>query len=152
MSKMNTFEISVKGDSDGFILLQCSLCGEFFKLCASDLNDDSILNVWCPYCGLNGKKYYTEEVIEMGMRIAKSEINQMIYNSFKNLERKTKNNKFITFKCGPKPLTEVIMPIKSRLEKLETIKYDCCKSKAKIRPIAIITGSYCPLCGGANFE
>lgn len=52
---MDTFEISIKSDNDGFILLQCSLCGEFFKLLASDLNDDSTLNIWCPYCGLNGK-------------------------------------------------------------------------------------------------
>ena len=41
---MDTFEISIKSDNDGFILLQCSLCGEFFKLLASDLNNDSTSN------------------------------------------------------------------------------------------------------------
>lgn len=149
---MDTFEISIKSDKDGFILLQCGLCGEFFKLLASDLNDDSTLNVWCPYCGLNGKKYYTEEVLDISMKIAKNEANKLIYNSFKELERKTRNNKFMTFKCGKEPDKEVITPIKPRIENMEIMEYECCKSKAKIRPVSIVIGSYCPLCGGANFE
>ena len=53
---MDKFEISVKSDEDGFISLQCRLCGEFFKLLANDLNDEANINIWCPYCGLNGKK------------------------------------------------------------------------------------------------
>lgn len=149
---MDTFEISIKSDNEGFILLQCNLCGEFFKLLARDLNDDSTLNIWCPYCGLNGKKYYTQEVLDISMKIAKNEANKLIFNSLKELERKIKNNKFMTFKCGREPVQEVITPIKPRIENLEIKKYECCKTKAKIRPVSISTGSYCPLCGGANFE
>lgn len=149
---MNIVEIPIRSDNDGFILLQCSLCGEFFKLLASDLNDDSTLNIWCPYCGLDGKKYYTKEVLDISIKIAKNEANKMIYNSLKNLERKTRNNKFMNFKCGKKPDKEVINPIKTRIANMEIIKYECCKIKAKIKPISIITGSYCPLCGGADFE
>ena len=91
---MDKFEISVKSDEDGFILLQCSLCGEFFKLLANDLNDEANINIWCPYCGLNGKKYFTEEVLDTGLKIAKNEVNDIIYQTFKDFERKTKNNKF----------------------------------------------------------
>ena len=149
---MDKFEISIKSDSDGFILLQCSLCGEFFKLLASDLNDESTLNIWCPYCGLNGKKYYTDEVLDISMKIAKNEANNIIYNSLKELERKTKNNKFMTFKCGKEPEKEVITPIKPRIENLEIIKYECYNTRAKIKPVSIESGSYCPLCGGAKFE
>ena len=149
---MDKFEISVKSDEDGFILLQCSLCGEFFKLLANDLNDEDNINIWCPYCGLNGKKYFTEEVLDIGLKIAQNEVNNIIYQTFKDFERKTKNNKFISFKCGKKPQEEIITPIRPRIENLEIIKYECCKAKAKIRPVSIYTGSYCPLCGGANFE
>lgn len=149
---MDTFEISIKSDNDGFILLQCNLCGEFFKLLAVDLNNDSTLNIWCPYCGLNGKKYCTQEVLDISMKIAKNEANKLIFNSLKDLERKTKNNKFMKFKCGKEPDKEVITPIKPRIENLEIKKYGCCKVKAKIRPVSIVAGSYCPLCGGANFE
>lgn len=149
---MEKFEISIKSDNDGFILLQCSLCGEFFKLLASDLNDESTLNIWCPYCGLNGKKYYTDEVLDISMKIAKDEANNIIYNSLKELERKTRNNKFMTFKCRKEPEKEVITPIKPGIENLEIIKYECCNIRAKIKPISIESGSYCPLCGGAKFE
>lgn len=87
---MDTFEISIKSDNDGFILLQCSLCGEFFKLLASDLNDDSTLNIWCPYCGLNGKRYFTEEVLDIGLKMAQNEVNNIIYQTFKDFEKKNK--------------------------------------------------------------
>ena len=121
---MDKFEISVKSDEDGFILLQCSLCGEFFKLLANDLNDEANINIWCPYCGLNGKKYFTEEVLDIGLKIAKNEVNDIIYQTFKDFERKTKNNKFISFKCGKKPQDEIITPIRPRIENLEIIKYE----------------------------
>lgn len=118
----------------------------------SDLNDEATIGIWCPYCGLNGKKYYTGEVIDISMKIAKNEANKMIYHSLKELERKTRNNKFMPFKCGKEPEKDVITPIKPRIENMEIIEYKCCKSKAKIRPVSIWAGSYCPLCGGANFE
>lgn len=86
------------------------------------------------------------------MKIAKNEVNKLMFNSLKELERKTKNNKFMTFKCGRESEQEVITLIKPRIENLEIKKYECCKIKAKIRPVSISTGSYCPLCGGANFE
>ena len=132
--------------------MQCSLCGEFFKLLASDLNDEATISIWCPYCGLNSKKYYTNEVIDIALKIAKNEANKMICQTFKEFEQKTKNNKFLTFKCGEKSSDEVLTPIKPRIENLERNKYKCCKIEAKIRPISIEAGSYCPLCGGADFE
>ena len=40
----------------------------------------------------------------------------------------------------------------SQIENMQIMKYDCCKTMAKIKTGSIVTGSYCPLCGGANFE
>ena len=116
---MNEFQIAIKSDEDGFILLQCSLCGEFFKLLASDLNEDSNMNIWCPYCGLNGKKYYTQEVLDIGLKISQNEINRILYQSFKDFESSTRNNKLMTFKCNKKHQDEGIIPIKPRIENLE---------------------------------
>ena len=45
-------EIAIPADNDGFALLQCNLCGEFFKLKPSDVQSDEVLNIWCPVCGL----------------------------------------------------------------------------------------------------
>lgn len=143
-------EITITSDQDGFILLQCSLCGGFFKLLTTDINEESNLNIWCPYCGLNGKNYFTEEVIDVAMRMAKNELNEIIHSNFKNLEKKTKNNKIFNFKCGKEPDKELINPIKSRIENFEIKKYVCCNTKAKIKPVALEYGSYCPLCGGVD--
>ena len=149
---MITYEIPIKSDEEGFILLKCNLCGEFFKLLASDLNDEANFNIWCPYCGLNGKNYYTDEVLDISQKIVQNEINKIIHQSFKDLERQTKNNKMLTFKCTSNPKDEIITQIKPKIENLEIKNYKCCKIKAKIRPISLENGSYCPLCGGADFE
>ena len=99
-------EISIPCDEDGFVELQCHLCGEHFKLLAKDINDESNIDIWCPYCGLNGKK----------------------------------------------PKEEIISPIKSKIDNLEIKHYKCCGVVAKINPLSIETGSYCPLCGGIDYE
>lgn len=147
-----TTDITITGDEDGFILLQCHFCGEYFKLLVADIKDESNINIWCPYCGLNSRQYATEEVIETGMKIAKNEINELIYNAFKDLEKQTRNNKILKVKYNNKISKEEISAIKVKIENLEKKSYNCCNTVAKIRPISVMCGSYCPKCGGMNYE
>jgi hypothetical protein len=35
-----TFEISIPADNDGYALMQCPNCGEFFKVKPDDFEDD----------------------------------------------------------------------------------------------------------------
>lgn len=93
--------ITIPTDEDGFVLLQCHICGEYFKLLASEVNDDSTINIWCPYCGLNRKQYAPNEVIDTSIKVAENELNEIIYNTFKKLEKETKNS-LIQFKCNKK--------------------------------------------------
>ena len=146
-----TTSISIPSDEDGFVLLQCHLCGEYFKMLASDVNDESVINIWCPYCGLNGKKYVPKEAIEIGLKIAENEINDMLYDFFKGMEKQTKNS-LLKFKCTNKPNKNVIPSIKVRTDKLEIKRYGCCKSTVKITPLSKMCGSYCPICGGIDYE
>lgn len=145
-------EIEIPVDENGFVLLQCHLCGEYFKLTAKDIKDESNINIWCPYCGLNGKSYFSEEVLDIALKKAKNAMDEMIYNAFKDIEKKMKHNKFINFKAGKKPTQEVISPIKVKIDKLEQKKYKCCNKVAKIKPLSIECGSYCPICGGIDYE
>ncbi len=39
-------EISVPTDNDGFVLLRCSLCGEFFKMKPSEMEADDVIEIW----------------------------------------------------------------------------------------------------------
>ncbi len=89
MSNKETIEISIPADNDGFVLLQCSHCGEFFKLSVSDCEDDNILNVYCPSCGLISDSYITEDVKELALAIAENYAMDELYDAFKNLERST---------------------------------------------------------------
>ena len=149
---MSEFKISIPTDNEGFVLLQCSFCGEYFKLLGSDVNREDTLNIWCPYCGLNGRNFAPEEAEYNVIKVAKNEINELIYNMFKDIERENRNNKNITFKCGKSPEKEIVSPIKVRVDNLEIKQFKCCGTVAKIKPLSIGCGSYCPRCGGIDYE
>lgn len=145
-------EIEIPIDEDGFVLLRCHLCGECFKLQSDDIKDENNINIWCPYCGLNGKSYFSEEVEDIALKKVKNEMNEMIYNAFKDIEIKNKHNGFVSFKSGKRATQEVISPIKLKVDKLEQKIYKCCNKQAKIKPLSIECGSYCPICGGIDYE
>lgn len=140
-------EISIHTDDDGFILLKCPLCGEFFKLIPSEFESDDVIQVWCPCCGLVSKNYLTDEVINLGMKMAENEAVNMIFNEMKKWERQFKSSG-ISFKSGRRPTSQEETPIRTGIEALEIQSYRCCKRRAKIKPLIRICGSYCPYCGG----
>lgn len=143
--------ITIPCDKEGFALLQCHICGNHFKLLGNQINENNIINIWCPYCGLNGKKYVPKEVIDIAIKIFENEFNEIIYNNFKKIKKETKNN-LIKFKCNTKPILKEVSPIKKRIDKLELQNYKCCGSVAKIHPISKMCGSYCPVCGVIDYE
>lgn len=139
-------EISIPADDDGFALLKCPLCGEFFKLRPSEMETDDVIEIWCPSCGMKSETYATEDVIELALKMAKNVAMDEIFKELKNLERKSKGNG-LTFKAGKKSTVEDEIPIISGIEALEIQKYKCCKKEAKIKPLVKMCGSYCPYCG-----
>lgn len=140
-------EISIPTDNDGFVLFQCSLCGEFYKLIASEAQSDDVIKIWCPCCGLKSENYLTQNVIELAMNMIKNVSVDMIFKEMNKLERKFKCSGGLTFKAGNKPKPKSVNPIISGIEALEIQNYDCCKRHAKIKPIVKFSGSYCPFCG-----
>jgi DNA-directed RNA polymerase subunit RPC12/RpoP len=143
---MSEFEISIPTDNEGFMLLKCPLCGEYFKLHPSEINADDVIEIWCPCCGLKAGNYLTPDVMELALRIAKNIINNTIYEGFRDLERQTKGN-MMSFKVGKKPDDEPELPIMRSIDEMVVEKYACCNREAKIKPIIKMYGSYCPYCG-----
>lgn len=139
-------EIAIPADNDGFALLQCNLCGEFFKLKPSDVQSDEVLNIWCPVCGLISDGYFTQDVIDLALKMATNIANDLLFDSLKDMQ-KNFNGGFISMKISKKPDREIESPIVSGIEALEIQKYKCCKKQAKIKPLVKIFGSYCPYCG-----
>ena len=144
-----TIEIPV--DDEGYSLLACEHCGTFFKVHPSDIQDDAVLHVFCPSCGLTSENYLTEDVIELAMNIAQNRMNDMIYDMFKDLERQSKNS-FLKFKAGRKPKQQSEDPLRSGIEAMEVVEFPCCNRTAKIKPLLKMTGCYCLFCGVKNYE
>ena len=138
--------VSIPTDDEGYILLQCEHCGTFFKETPSDIEDDGILHIFCPSCGLTSENYVTEDVVELSIRMIKNKLNDMIYDAFKDLERHNKRSSMVKFKAGKRPEHETEDPIRSGIEALEIASFLCCGRNAKIKPLLKMTGAYCPFC------
>lgn len=139
-------EISIPADNDGFILMQCPLCGEFFKLRPADYNAEDVIEIWCPCCGLKADNYFTDDVIELAMKKTTNYANDLIYSKMKDFETLFKKSD-VSFKVDRRPRREVEYPIRCGIEDLDIEKYACCNREAKIKPIYKLCGSYCPFCG-----
>jgi hypothetical protein len=150
MGEKERFEISIPCDSEGFVLLQCPLCGDLFKLKPCDFQDDSVFEIHCPACGLVSDNYVTEDVIELAKTMMGNFLEDLITQKFKKLERNTKNS-LVKFKATSNSKKEKEHPIKLSVEALEAIEYSCCKKEAKIKPILRMCGFYCTYCGVKNY-
>ena len=144
--------ISIPADDEGYVLLQCEHCGTFFKATPFDIEDDGVLHIFCPSCGLVSDSYVAEDVIELARRMVENKVNDMLYDAFKDLERHNKRNSIIKFKAGKRPKHEPEDPIRSGIEALEITMFPCCGRTAKIKPLLKMTGAYCPFCGVKNYE
>ncbi len=144
-------EISIPTDDDGYALLRCDHCGTFFKAHPDDIQDDEVLHIYCPSCGLISESYITEDVLNLAMNMAENLIQDIIHDAFKDLERHSKKG-VIQFKAGNKPARKSEDPIRSGIEAMEIVTFQCCQRTAKIKPLLKMTGCYCPFCGVKNYE
>ena len=140
-----SIEIPIPTDQDGFVLLKCSLCGELFKLIPSELENEDVIHIWCPVCGLVIENCLTDDVINLALKIGE---NELVDRVFDEMERMFKGSSSISFEVGCKPSRQVEDPIKTSIDALEIQNYKCCNRKAKINPLVKTCGSYCPYCGG----
>lgn len=144
-------EITIPSDNDGYILLKCPLCVEYFKIETSKLKDDKYLEIYCPSCGLSSDNYLTDDVIELAMNMADNYMIDTLYEEFKKLERKSKKG-VVRFSVGKKPKAKPEMPIHFGIQALEKTRFECCHSTAKVKPLLKMTGCYCPFCGVKEYE
>lgn len=144
-------KIEIPKDDEGYSLLQCPNCGEFFKLTPSDVTDEGIIEIYCPSCGLMGENYITEDVLELAYKKIKNKVNNDTYLQFKAIEHECKNS-FVKFKVSKPPENECEDQLHSGIEAFQIATYNCCHKTSKIKPLLIITGSYCPFCGVKNYE
>lgn len=151
MSNEKTFKISIPSDEEGYVLLQCEYCGDFFKCTPGDIESEEVLNIYCPQCGLVSDNYITDDVMELAKAIATNYANDMINDFLKDMERKLASSG-IKFKAGKKTKHEHECSIYSSVDSLVEKRFCCCERSAKINPLLKMSASYCPFCGVITFE
>ena len=141
-----TLSVCIPCDNDGFVLLRCPKCGEYFKLIPSEFQDEAVESISCPQCGLISDSYITQDVINLAMAKTTNMVNDMLNDAFNELERSTRNSMIKIKTTKAKKVDEI--PIRSSIEAFETIKFECCGRSAKLRSILAYCGAYCSYCGG----
>lgn len=151
MSSDVSISISIPADADGYVLLQCEHCGTFFKILADSFRDDSILDIYCPCCGLISDDYFTDDVMELATAVAQNYMMGIIYEEFKKMERSSKNS-FVRIKAGKKPTLKSENPVRIGIDNLRISRFSCCNRSVKVKPLLRMTGCYCAYCGVKEYD
>lgn len=148
MNKVTEIEISIPADEDGYVLLECPSCGEMFMLTCNQIEDEALLEIWCPGCGLAHDSYWSGSVINNVNKLAKNYTVDLVNDFVNDLEKVFKGNKMIKFQKGSKLKKEGIDPLVPEIGDFIEREHLCCKQTAKIETIRNFSGGYCPFCGG----
>ena len=151
MSDDMSFTVEIPCDEDGFVLLQCPQCGEFFKLRPSDYESDVVLKVCCPACGIASDNYLTEDVVDLAMVIAKNKAYEAIHKEMKKLERQTKG-KTLSIKAGRPPRPDDEPVLQPSIDALAIANCKHCGMQSKVSRLLSMSMFVCPLCGVSNFN
>ena len=146
-----SFTIEIPCDEDGFVLMQCPQCGEFFKLRPTDYESDDVLEVSCPACGIASENYLTEDAIELAMVVAKNRVFEALHGEMKKLERKTKG-KTVSFKAGRPPRPDDEPVLQPSIDALAITTCRHCGKQSKTSRLLSMSMFICPLCGVSNFN
>ena len=136
------FEISIEGDSEGYVTFECPFCESEFKLNADEFQDeDNVFSeLFCPYCGLIDKvnKFYSKEVIEQAEAIAYNymmeEVNK-IFNDFKRSVKRKELKKVNLKELKDKDTTE------------EIFSCPMCENHIRVLYCAGVSKVFCAYCG-----
>ncbi|MDY3207274.1 hypothetical protein [Clostridium baratii] len=145
-----TFEISIEGDSEGYVTFECPFCESEFKLNASEFqNEDNIFTeLFCPYCGLTDKvnTFYSKEVVEQAEAIAYNYMIEQVNKAFNNFKRSVKRNNYI--KVDFKELKKVnLKELKDKDTTEEIFSCPICENYVRVLYCAGVSKVFCAYCG-----
>lgn len=145
-----TFEMSIEGDSEGYVTFECPFCESEFKLNAGEFQgeDNVFSELFCPYCGLVDKvnTFYSKEVIEQAEAIAYNYMMEQVNKVFNDLKKSAKRNKFI--KVDFKELKKVnLKELKDKDTTEEIFSCPMCENHIRVLYCAGVSKVFCAYCG-----
>ena len=148
MSKVN-INISIPGDSDGFVSFECPYCEMQFKLSASDYteHEPEMVELYCPYCGLTGNRdtFYTKEQVEHFANIAQNYRAEQIDKMLSDFSKKS-NSKYLKVKHTPAKKQAVLELMSTETEE-EIFQCSLCENSQKVFYASGRAKIYCAYCG-----
>jgi len=141
--------ITKQTDHDGFSSFQCTLCKEEFKLIPGDVEQDHVLDIFCPSCGIPGpsSEFLTEDMIDNARAAVEEEMAKMINDTIKGYGKSLRKSKNIKFKAG-KPITTRAPQSLFEQKDYDVVEFTCCSKLVKLSTFSKVgIGSYCPYCG-----
>lgn len=144
-----TLTIEIATDSDGFIPMECPLCEERFGLRIEDIEDDEVLEIRCPHCGIASESFVTPEIVELAETKLANLALGLIHDEIEKLERTTRG-KTVEIKAGKRPHEEAESILTAEVNSLLEVQCDSCGREAKISPTLAFSIFVCPCCGVSN--
>lgn len=144
-------KVTIPSDEDGCVLFCCPHCGELFKVSVESYEDDSVLDIHCPLCGISADNFLTEDAI--GLALAKT-TNAFMPELEKLLKKELggMGNDFISFDVKMEHEEEPEIPIRQAVEALQKVSCKDCKRISKVSPALVMSSYTCPYCGIGQFN
>ena len=146
-----SFDITMKGDREGYVTFECPFCGSSFGLRADEVkNDEGTLDkIYCPYCGLNSvfNAFLPQEVMKQEQEFAYNYAVEQLNQAFGKMA-KSVNRRHGIVKMTYKPLKKKEVSELHSHEGMEEI-FECknCNHHVKVLYATGETLVYCPYCG-----
>jgi uncharacterized C2H2 Zn-finger protein len=144
-------KIRIPCDNDGYVLLRCPHCGEFFKATPSDISDEAVIDLRCPACGLTSDNFLTQDVIDLAVAKASNWAMREIDDALNAIGRKPSAKGIsIEIKSHHDEMPE--MPLTSSIDSLMPVRCRDCGRPSKISPLLAMSVYICPYCGIGQFN
>lgn len=146
-----SFDITMKGDREGYVTFECPFCGSSFGLRADEVkNDEGTLDkIYCPYCGLNSvfNAFLPQEVMKQAQEFAYNYAVEQLNQAFGKMA-KSVNRRHGMVKMTYKPLKKKEVSELHSHEGMEDF-FECknCNHHVKVLYATGETLVYCPYCG-----
>lgn len=138
--------ISIPADVDGYLLMRCPRCLEYFKVKLDEYESDDVSEMWCCNCGIKSDEYWPGEVIELAKAKA---LNHFQGEFAKELSKIGKS-----IHGAPVSVSITSMLEKERegmifpdVDQYEDVLCRWCGRHSKVKPLQRFVGPFCAFCG-----
>lgn len=144
-------KVTVPSDEDGYVLFRCPHCGELFRIAVDYCEDDSILDIHCPLCGIAAGNFLTEDVVDLALTKATNVLMPELEKLLKKELSGTRNS-FASFSVKTNHNEKIETPIRQTIEAHKKVTCRDCNRMSKVSYALAMSSYTCPYCGIGQFN